>query len=63
MNDPELNAELVRVRARLARAGIAPVQLQRYECPDTERMVDPMNDPETQAEFRRLVIDLWNGAL
>lgn len=56
-------AELVRVRARLARSGIAPVQLQRWECPDTERMVDPMNEHETQVELRRLVADLWNGAL
>lgn len=60
---PELSADLVRVRARLARCGIAPTQLQRYEDPYTERMVDPMDDPETQAEFRRLVTDLWNGAL
>lgn len=57
------DAELVRVQARLARSGIAPVQLQRWECPDTERMVDPMNEHETQVELRRLVADLWNGAL
>lgn len=61
--EPVQHADLVRVRARLARSGIAPVQLQRWECPDTERMIDPMNEHETQVEIRRLLVDLWNGAL
>lgn len=57
------DADLVRVRARLARSGIAPTQLDRWWCPDTERTLDPMDDPETQQEIRLLLRDLWNGAL
>lgn len=57
------SAELVRVRARLVRSGLAPSQLSPYEDPDTERMVYPLDEPETQAGIRRLLHDLWNGAL
>lgn len=63
MSDPAQSAELVRVRARMVRNEIAPHQLERWWSPDTERPVDPMDDPETRASIKSLLADLWNGAL
>lgn len=49
------------VKAQMARDGIAPNQLQRWWSPDTERRVDPFDDPEVRAAIRHLLSDIWHA--
>lgn len=37
------------IRAEMARRGLLAVQLGWYEDPDTERIIQPRNDPDTIA--------------
>lgn len=67
MAEPQGNAPLdlsnhLAVRAEMARAGIAPMQLTPWWSPDTERDVDPMSDPETKQEIRRFLGRVWGAA-
>lgn len=55
--------EPMRIRAVMARRGIAPMHLQTWWSPDTEGDVNPMADLETQAELRGFMSWLWTYCL
>ncbi len=49
-------------KAEMARRGIAPMQLRSWWSPDTDRMVDPLDDPEIRAAVRHCLNDMWHAA-
>jgi hypothetical protein len=49
------------IKAQMARDAIAPHQLQRWWSPDTERTVDPWDDPEVRAAICHLLSDVWHA--
>lgn len=55
--------EPMRIRAVMARRGIAPMHLQSWWSPDTESDVNPLDDPETKAELRGFMSWLWTYCL
>ena len=48
-------------KAEMARNGTAPNQLTRWWSPDTERDVDPLDDPEIRAAVRHCLNDVWHA--
>jgi hypothetical protein len=55
--------EPMQIRAVMARRGIAPMHLQPWWSPDTERDMNPFDDPETQVELRGFLSWLWTYCL
>lgn len=61
---PDMMADLfvpLRIKAQMARDGLAPNQLQRWWCPDTNRDMDPLDEPEVRAAIRHLLNDIWRA--
>lgn len=56
-------AKPVNLRAEMARRGLAPNQLTPWWSPDTDSMVAPLGDSETQTVVTRFLFDLWSAAL
>ena len=48
-------------KAQMARSGIAPTQLTPWWSPDTDRMVDPLDDPEIRAAVLHCLNDVWHA--
>lgn len=51
----------VSFKAQMARDAIAPMQLQPWWSPDTDSMVDPLDDRETRAAVRRCLGEIWRA--
>lgn len=55
-------ASALDIQARMARKGIAPMHLLSYWNDDTNSLVDPMDDPDTQYEIRAMLGAIWRAA-
>lgn len=49
------------IRAEMARAGLH--DLSPYWSPDTDSMVDPLDDAETRADVRSFMVAMWRACL
>lgn len=48
------------LRAEMARAGLAPMQVHPYDDPE-RGWVDPLNDHETRTTIRQFMFALWRA--
>lgn len=54
-------ASALAIQARMARKGIAPMQLLAYWNDDTDSLVNPMDEPDTLYEVRAMLGAIWRA--